>query len=62
MLDNDTEDKIISILLKSFRDRTIILIAHRLSTVKNADIIYVIDNGHVGESGTHEELLNLIFI
>lgn len=59
MLDNDTEDKIISILLKSFRDRTIILIAHRLSTVKNADIIYVIDNGHVGESGTHEELLHI---
>lgn len=59
MLDNDTEDKIISILLKSFQDRTIILIAHRLSTVKNADIIYVLDNGHVKEHGTHEELLHM---
>lgn len=37
--------------------RTVIMIAHRLSTVVNADKIIVLDNGHVAEQGTHEELL-----
>lgn len=57
MLDNETEDKIISILLNSFKDTTIILIAHRLSTVKNADEIYVLNNGMVVERGNHYQLL-----
>lgn len=57
MLDNETEDKIISILLKSFRDTTIILVAHRLSTVKCADIVHVLNNGTVVERGSHKQLL-----
>ena len=42
-----------------FRDKTVIVIAHRLSTVKNADQIVVMDNGRIKESGTHIELVYL---
>lgn len=52
-----TEEKIISILLDSFKDTTIILIAHRLSTVKNANTIYVLNNGTIMEHGNHDQLL-----
>ena len=37
--------------------RTVLVIAHRLSTVKSADIVAVISDGQIAESGTHEELL-----
>ena len=39
------------------KDRTVIMIAHRLSTVVNADKIIVLDSGHVAEEGMHDELV-----
>lgn len=39
------------------KDRTTIIIAHRLSTVRNADCIYVLDHGRLIESGSHDDLI-----
>ena len=56
-LDNETERAILETLDDVARTRTTITIAHRLSTVRNADQIAVLDRGRVVELGTHEELL-----
>jgi len=56
-LDNATEALIQASLDELLKGRTTIVVAHRLSTIKNADLIFVIDNGTILESGTHEELL-----
>jgi ATP-binding cassette subfamily B protein len=56
-VDPFTEAQIQEGLETIMRDRTAIVIAHRLSTVKGADRILVIDQGHITEEGTHEELL-----
>ena len=58
-VDNETEAAIQRSLDILKEDRTVIVIAHRLSTVRNADIIYVLENGSVVESGNHESLLNI---
>jgi ATP-binding cassette subfamily B protein len=42
-----------------FKGRTVVVIAHRLSTVKNADKIIVMENGKIMEEGTHNQLANL---
>ena len=42
-----------------FKGRTVIVVAHRLSTVKNADQIVVLNKGVIAEKGTHQELTNL---
>ncbi|TLP36190.1 ABC transporter ATP-binding protein [Arcobacter arenosus] len=55
-LDVHTEAKLFSALIPILEDKTVITIAHRLSTVKNANKIYVLDNGKIVQSGTHEEL------
>ncbi len=56
-LDNATEMQIQSALEKLSSGRTVIVVAHRLSTVKSADEIVVIDDGGIIERGTHEQLL-----
>jgi ATP-binding cassette subfamily B protein len=58
-VDNETEAAIQRSLDILKEDRTVIVIAHRLSTVRNADIIYVLENGSVVESGNHESLLDI---
>lgn len=57
-LDNATEMQIQSALEELSRGRTVIVVAHRLSTVKGADEIVVIDKSGIVERGTHEELLS----
>lgn len=56
-VDAISEKKIKESIDKLSGTATTIVIAHRLSTVRNADYIYVMDQGHVAEEGTHEELL-----
>jgi len=56
-VDNETEAAIQRSLQTICRDRTTIVIAHRLSTVRHADCIHVLDAGVVVERGTHDELI-----
>jgi subfamily B ATP-binding cassette protein MsbA len=56
-LDSDTEAVIEKVLREQLKDRTIVTIAHRLSTVRRADKIFVLDKGQLVEQGTHSELL-----
>jgi ABC-type multidrug transport system fused ATPase/permease subunit len=58
-LDNESEKHIQDALFNLCRDKIAIVIAHRLSTVKKADIIYVIENGEIVEQGNHEELIEI---
>ena len=57
-VDNETELLLQKALYNISKDRTTIVIAHRLSTVRNADNIFVLGNGSIIESGNHNELLN----
>ena len=58
-LDANNERAIMEGLERFFEDKTVVIVAHRLSTVKNADNIVVLDNGRVTEQGTHQELTAL---
>lgn len=56
-LDSKTEKIIHNNLIEFYKNKTVLIIAHRLSTVKNADNIIVLDSGKVVESGNHKELI-----
>ena len=58
-VDTHTEEDILQQLKVFMRDRTSIIISHRISTVQNADKIIVLSNGEIAEEGTHEELVKL---
>ena len=57
-VDTRTEKHIQDAMLKLMENRTSLIIAHRLSTIQDADIIVVMDDGHIVEAGNHKELLN----
>jgi ATP-binding cassette subfamily B protein len=56
-VDPENEEKLIEAVDALTREKTIIMIAHRLKTVRNADQILVIDKGQIAEQGTHEQLM-----
>ncbi len=57
-LDPIAEYKLFESMKKSFKDKTIIFISHRLSSARLADRVYLLDNGAILEEGSHEELMN----
>jgi ATP-binding cassette subfamily B protein len=58
-LDANNEKDIVEHLNEFFKGRTVVIVAHRLSTVRNADKIVVLHEGKIEEEGTHQELTNL---
>ena len=57
-MDNITEKKVMDNIVKKLKNKTLIIIAHRLETIKNVDLIYVLSDGVIKEKGTYDELLN----
>jgi ATP-binding cassette subfamily B protein len=56
-VDTYTEEEILARLRDVMRQRTSIIVSHRISTVRDADVIFVLDQGRIDERGTHEELI-----
>ena len=58
-LDYESERQVCLNLAEAFKGRTVFFITHRLSTIRNADIILMLDKGYVVEQGTHQELMSM---
>ena len=58
-LDNETEKAVMEAVNKLHKDTTIILIAHRLNTLRDCDIIFKLENGHVVKQGSFTEITNI---
>ena len=56
-LDSESEKLVQEALHKVMQNRTSVIVAHRLSTIQNADLILVLENGRIIQSGTHTKLL-----
>jgi ATP-binding cassette subfamily B multidrug efflux pump len=56
-VDTETEDVILNNIHRNHQERTTIVVSHRISTIRNANDILVLDHGRVIEQGSHEELL-----
>lgn len=57
-IDVESEDSILETIYALAKEKTVVVISHRLANIKNADKIYVLDKGYIAESGNHEELMN----
>ena len=57
-LDSDTEDRIINNLKNNFKEKTLLIVSHRISCVKHADKIIVLENGEIIQDGNHKKLIN----
>ena len=58
-LDNESQSYIKKVIDDLVKDHTVIITAHRLSTIVDADIIYVVDKGKIADYGTHKQLLKM---
>lgn len=56
-LDNESQKYIKKVIDDLIKDHTVVIVAHHLSTIIDADVIYVIDDGRVIDKGTHKELI-----